>query len=57
MIDKQKRKESGITLIALVVTIIVLLIVAGITIATLFGDNGVINKAQEVVMEYIIRQK
>ena len=47
MIKEQKRKERGITLIALVVTIIVLLILAGITIATLFGDNGVINKAQK----------
>ena len=33
-----KRKE-GITLIALVITIIVLLILAGVTIATLTGDN------------------
>ena len=39
--------ESGITLIALVVTIVVLLILAGITISLVFGSNGVINKAQE----------
>ena len=36
------KKENGITLIALIVTIIVLLILAGITVATLSGDNGVI---------------
>ena len=45
---KQKLKESkGITLIALVITIIVLLILAGVTIATLTGDNGILGKANE----------
>ena len=45
---KQKLKESkGITLIALVITIIVLLILAGVTIATLTGDNGILTKAQD----------
>jgi len=43
----KEKNESGITLVALVVTIIVLLILAGITIATLFGENGIINKAQK----------
>ena len=48
---KQNLKErvngkSGITLIALVITIIVLLILAGVTIATLTGDNGILTKAQ-----------
>ena len=41
-----KRKNEGITLIALVITIIVLLILAGVTIATLTGDNGILTKAQ-----------
>ena len=42
------RKETeGITLIALVITIIVLLILAGITIATLTGDNGILTKTNE----------
>ena len=36
------RKEKGITLIALVITIIVLLILAGVVIATLTGDNGIL---------------
>ena len=41
-----KTKEAkGITLIALVITIIVLLILAGVTIATLTGDNGILNQA------------
>ena len=41
------KQKKGITLIALVVTIIVLLILAGITIATITGNNGIIKKAQE----------
>ena len=41
-----KTKEAkGITLIALVITIIVLLILAGVAIATLTGDNGILNQA------------
>ena len=40
-------KEKGITLIALVITIIVLLILAGVTIATLMGDNRDYNKSTE----------
>ena len=41
------KKEKGITLIALVVTIVVLLILAGVSINALFGDTGIINKAKE----------
>ena len=37
--------NKGITLIALVITIIVLLILAGVVIATLTGDNGILQKA------------
>ena len=39
------KDEKGITLIALVITIIVLLILAGVTIVTLTGDNGLLPKA------------
>ena len=42
---KMKRRNKGITLIALVITIVVLLILAGIAITTLAGDNGIVNKA------------
>ena len=38
------KNRNGITLIALVVTILVLLILAGVTITTLMGDNGIINQ-------------
>ena len=40
-------RNKGVTLISLVVTIVVLLILAGITIGTIFNDNGIIKKAQE----------
>ena len=43
-----KTKERGITLIALVVTIIVLLILAGVSIQMLVGQNGLIRMAREV---------
>ena len=46
-IGKIKLNSSGITLIALVVTIIVLMILAGIVIATLMGDNGLVTRARE----------
>lgn len=42
---QKTKKEKGITLIALVITIIVLLILAGVTIATLMGDNRNTNKS------------
>ena len=44
------KNEIGITLIALIVTIVVLLILAGVTIATLTGENGIITKASEAEM-------
>ena len=50
------RKEKGITMIALVVTIIVLLILAGISISAITGDNGIINKSDEAKTETEISQ-
>ena len=47
---KNKRnylQEKGITLIALVVTIVVLLILAGVSVNALFGNSGIIEKAKE----------
>ncbi len=40
------KQEIGITLIALVVTIVVLLILAGVSVNALFGNSGIIQKAQ-----------
>ena len=47
MKNKRILKERGITLIALVVTIVVLLILAGVTINAVFSDSGIIKKAQD----------
>ena len=41
------RNNKGITLIALVVTIIVLLILAGVSIAMLTGDNGILSRGSQ----------
>ena len=41
------KNNKGITLIALVVTIIVLLILAGVSIAMLSGQNGILNRARD----------
>ena len=45
--QKEKLQQAGITLVALVVTIIVLLILAGVTITLALGNNGVIGRAQQ----------
>ena len=45
------KEKNGITLIALIVTIVVLLILAGVSISMLTGDNGIISKAKEAKKE------
>ena len=45
------KKQKGITLIALIITIIVLLILAGVSISVLTGKNGILTKAQEAKNE------
>ena len=49
--SKKKYSETGITLLALVITIIVLLILAGITISAITGDNGIIGNAGQAKEE------
>lgn len=46
MKNKKTFSEKGITLIALVVTIVVLIILAGITIASITGEKGIIKEAR-----------
>ena len=46
-LKEMKTSPKGITLIALVITIIVLLILAGVSIAMLTGDNGILTQAKE----------
>ena len=57
MLRKTLRRNKGITLIALVVTIIVLLILAGISIAMLTGQNGILNRAAEAKEKTRIAQE
>ena len=50
------KRENGITLIALVVTIVVLLILAGISINLTVGEHGIITNAKKAREEMIISQ-
>ena len=54
---KEKRNTNGITLIALVITIIVLLILAAVTINALSGDNGILRRATEAGKQNTIAQE
>ena len=47
-----RKNTKGITLVALVVTIIVLIILAGVSISLILGNNGIISKAQEARTNY-----
>ena len=51
---KLKESEKGITLIALVITIIVLLILAAVSIAMLTGENGILSKASNAKEKHLI---
>ena len=57
MLKETFKKNKGITLIALVVTIIVLLILAGISIVMLTGQNGILNRANEAKEKTGVAQK
>ena len=52
---KRLKNNRGITLLALIVTIIVLLILAGITIGMITGDNGIITKTEEAKFKANVR--
>ena len=51
------KRNSGITLVALVITIIILLIMAGVSIALVVGDNGVLSKAKEAKTGSIVAEE
>lgn len=55
MDTKERNQEKGITILALVITIIVLLILAGITIGTISGDDGTIVNASKAKFRTEIR--
>lgn len=46
------KKQNGITLVALAITIIVLLILAGVAITTLVGEDSIIGNANKAVTDY-----
>ena len=46
------KSDKAITLVALIITIIILLILAGVSLSMVLGDNGLINKAQSSVDKY-----
>lgn len=48
----KNKQEKGITLIALVVTIVVLLILAGVSISLVLNNNGIISKAKDAKNQY-----
>ena len=48
----QKRKERGITLVALVVTIVIMLILAGVTLNMALGENGLFKMSKSAVDKY-----
>ena len=48
------KNSKGITLIALIITIIVMLILAGVSISMVVGENGIIIRAQNAIREYQI---
>ena len=51
---QQKEKfNQGITLVALVVTIVVLLILAGVSLNLVLGENGIISKAREAITKTV----
>lgn len=50
--NRKNKRQSGITLIALTVTIIVLIILAGISVSILTGKNGIINRAKDAKEKY-----
>ncbi len=43
------KKQKGITLVALIVTVVILIILAGVSLNLAFSDNGLIKKAQYAV--------
>ena len=53
----KRTKQKGITLIALVITVIVLLILAGVSIATLTGENGILTRANDAKVNTAIGEE
>ena len=50
--EKNKKYEGGITLVALVVTIVILLILAGVSLNLVIGNEGILTRSKEAVNKY-----
>ena len=50
------KERTGITMIALVVTVVVILILAGISINAIVGDNGIIKRAKEGTNNALVKK-
>ena len=51
------KANKGITLVALIITIIVLLILAGVSISMVLGNNGLLNNSKNAVNKYKAAEK
>ena len=51
------KQQKGITLVALVITIVVLIILAGVAISLTLSDNGIFNKAKQARDNYQAAQQ
>ncbi len=51
-----QKQNNGITLLALIITIIILIILSGVTISILAGKDGLISKAQQTKEKYLISE-
>ena len=52
-----KRQNKGVTLVALIITIIILLILAGLSISMILGENGLLKNAADVKDKYELEQE
>ena len=52
-LNMNKERNKGITLIALVITIIIMLILAGVTLKQALGEHGLIKEAKGSINDYI----
>ena len=54
---KQKKRQKGITLIALVISVIVMLILAGVSLNAMVGENGILTQAQQAKLASELAQE
>ena len=55
--QKKIKESKGITLVALIITVIILLILAGVTISLVIGENGLITRTKQAKEESDVKQQ